>query len=136
VDGQLLAELLGQVFVDVLLVLPRQDDLADAHAPRRQHLFLDAADGQHASGEGNLAGHGDVAAHRATRQLGGERRRHGDAGGRTVLRDGARGHVQVKLRVLEEVGIGAEGRRVGAEPRERRARGFLHHVAELTGERE
>ena len=48
----------------------------------------------------------------------------------------ARRHVQVDLGVLEEVRIGAVGRRVRAEPRQRGARRLLHHVAELAGQRQ
>jgi len=50
VNGELFPQLLRQVLVDVLLVLTRQDDFANPDAPRREDLFLDAADGQHATG--------------------------------------------------------------------------------------
>ena len=49
---------------------------------------------------------------------------------------GAGRHVQVDLRVLVERRIDAVVLRVGAEPRERRARRLLHHVAELAGQRQ
>jgi len=68
VHGQAATHVVGQVFVHVLLVLPRHDQLANAVAPRRQNLFFDAADRQHAAGERDLAGHRDVGAHRSTRQ--------------------------------------------------------------------
>ena len=47
VNRQLAPELWRQVFVDVLLVLFRQNHFTDSHAARGQHLFLDAADRQH-----------------------------------------------------------------------------------------
>ncbi len=40
------------------------------------------------------------------------------------------------LRVLEEIGIGAVGGGVRAEPRQSGPGRFLHHVAELPGDRE
>jgi hypothetical protein len=89
VDRQVAPQLLADVLEDALLVLPRQDDVAEADAARGQHLLLDAADRQHLARERDLARHRDVAAHWPPDQLGHERGRHGDAGGRAVLGDGA-----------------------------------------------
>src|SRR5581483_9761547 len=49
VDGQILAQLGRQVFVDVLRVLLRQNHFFDPDAPCREHFFFDAADRQHAA---------------------------------------------------------------------------------------
>src|SRR6202521_2695558 len=46
--GQILAQLGRQILVDVLRVLPGENDLPDARPPRRQDLFLDAADRKNA----------------------------------------------------------------------------------------
>ena len=125
-----------EILVDVLVVLLRQNHLADADAPRRQHLLLDAADRQHAARQRDLAGHRDVAANRPPGQLRRHRRRHRHARRRTVLRDRAGRHVHVHLGVLEEVGVDAVLAALRPEPRERRPRRLLHHLAELTGERQ
>ena len=41
------AEVLGEVLLDVLLVLPRQDHFGDAVTARRQNLLLDSTDREH-----------------------------------------------------------------------------------------
>ncbi len=69
---------LGQV----LLVVSRKDDFQDAGAVRRQQLLFQAADGQHLAAQRDFAGHGDVAPHRNVAERAGDRRGHGDAGGR------------------------------------------------------
>jgi hypothetical protein len=43
------AHVLGQVFLDGLLVALGQDHFLDAEAVRREHLLLDAAHRQHAA---------------------------------------------------------------------------------------
>ena len=50
VNSMLLANGFGQ-FAEVFLVGLGQDDPADAGAVGRQHLFLDAADGQDQTGQ-------------------------------------------------------------------------------------
>ena len=49
---------------------------AQAHAMRRQHLLLDAADREHEPLEGHLTGHRDAAAHRPSGEQADHRRRH------------------------------------------------------------
>src|SRR3989442_1984740 len=56
-----LVRYLGQV----LAVLFGQDERLDASAVGGQHLFLQAANGQHLAAQGDLPGHCDVAAYRA-----------------------------------------------------------------------
>jgi len=63
VHGQSPAHVVGEIFIHVLLVLTRQDQLADAVPACREYLFFDAANGQHPSRQRDLAGHRDVAAH-------------------------------------------------------------------------
>ena len=118
-DGELPPQVVGQIFLDVLLVLTRQDDSRDAGAARRQDLLLDAADGEHPARQRDLAGHGDVAAHRPAGQLRHQRGDHRDARRGPVLGHGAGRDVHVDLGVLVEGGIDAVALRVRAEPRER-----------------
>ena len=108
----------------------------DAVAPCGEDLFLDAADRQHAARQRDLARHRDVAADGTSGQLRRQRRHHRHARRRPVLRDGAGRHVQVDLGVLVERRIDAVVLRVRAEPRQRGARRFLHHVAEVAGQRQ
>ena len=89
VDRQLLAQFLGQILVDVLLVLPRQDHFVDPVTPGGEDLFLDPADRQHPARQRDFAGHADVAANRTAGQLRGQGGHHRDAGRRPVLRNGA-----------------------------------------------
>ena len=68
-----------------------------------QQLLFQAADGKHFAAQRDFAGHRDVAAHRDLGQRAGERRGHGDAGRRAILRDRAFGHVHVDIDVAIEV---------------------------------
>ena len=63
----------------------------------RQDLFLHAADRQDLAAQRDLAGHRDVTAHRQSRSGRDQRRRHRDPGRRSVLGDGAFGHVHVDV---------------------------------------
>ena len=99
-------------FVEVVLVLRRQDHGLDALPPRRERLFLDAADGQDEAAQRDLAGHRDVG--RDRRSAGpprGWRVAIVTPGRRAVLGDGAGRHVQVQVVRLERVGGDAERRR-------------------------
>jgi hypothetical protein len=60
-NGEVFAQFRGQIFVDVLGVLLRQNHFEDAGATCGKHLLLDAADWEDATRKGNLTGHGDVA---------------------------------------------------------------------------
>ena len=97
-------QVVAEVFVDLLAVLPRQDDAGETAAVRGEHLLLDAADREHLPGEGDLAGHGQVAADRAPRQRGHQRRRHRDPGRGPLDRR------RVGLHVQMDVGVALEGR--------------------------
>jgi hypothetical protein len=57
VNRQALPQLVVEILLDVLLVLPRQDHFLDAGALGGQHLFLDAANRQHLALQRDLAGH-------------------------------------------------------------------------------
>src|SRR4051794_7499149 len=125
VEGHLLADVRGHV-VEVAAVALGEDHVGQSGRVRGEHLLLQAADRQHAALERHLARHADGVLHRPAAQQRGERGRHRDAGARAVLRDRARGHVDVELALLERLVADAELGRVGAHVRERDARGLLH----------
>ena len=85
-----------------------QDERLDAVPPRRQRLLADAADRQHEAAQRDLAGHRDVLAHRLISQRRHDRRRHRDAGRRSVFRDRAGRHVDVQVVRVEKVRRDAE----------------------------
>src|SRR3546814_14431574 len=58
---------------------------------------------------------------------------HGDAGARPVLRNGARGHMDVDVALLERVFADAEIPGPVLQQAEGGLRALLHHVAELSG---
>ena len=120
---------LGQV----LFILGRDQHGADAAAQRREQLFLEAADRQHAAAQRDLAGHGDVAADRNAGQGRDHRRDHADAGRRPVLGHRAFGQVDVDVLAREDRRLDAIGRRARLDEAHRRLDQFLHHFAELAG---
>ena len=124
-------------YVDqVALVELRQDDRVDLRCPGREHLFLHAADRQHFAAQSDFAGHGYVPLHRTTSEHGDDRAGDGDAGRRSILRDRSCRHMDVNVVGLEIVSRDALLIRVSASVRECRLRRFLHHLAELAGERQ
>src|SRR5829696_1097090 len=127
------AQVLGEV-LQVRLVAPGRQDAADARPLGGERLLLEAADRQDETRERQLAGHRRVVAHAAVLDEGPQRGGHRDAGAGTVLRDRARGHVEVDVVGLEVV-LG-QPLRVRAHVGQRRLRGLLHDVAELARDRE
>src|ERR1700722_7169013 len=83
----------------VLLIILRKYDCAQAHSVSSEKFFFYAADGENFSAQRNLAGHGQVAAYGDARESADEGGADGDAGGGAVLRDGAFGHVHVNVDV-------------------------------------
>ena len=82
---------------------PGQDYFEQSSAVGGQQFFFQSADGQHFAAQRDLAGHGDIAAHRNLAQSAGNRGGDGDAGRRTVLRNGAFRHVHVNVESAVEV---------------------------------
>src|SRR5258705_12113785 len=74
--------------LDVLAVARRKHDGGDPGLDRRQHLFLHASDRKHQSAQRDFAGHGSIAADRASSQKRGQRQEHRNSRTRTVLGDG------------------------------------------------
>ena len=100
---------------------------------RRQQFLLQAADRQHFAAQRDLAGHGDIRAHRNLGERRHQRRAHADTGARAVLRRRAFGHVQVDVVLLIELRIEAEHLGAAAHHRHRGLDGLLHHLAQLAG---
>ena len=99
--------------------------------PGRQRLLPNAADGQHQPAERDFARHRHALLHRLVARRRQNRRRYGDAGGRTVLRDGAGRDVNVEVVLGEEFGRNPEC--LGARPdvAQGRPSRLLHHVPQL-----
>ncbi len=131
----LAADLVGDV-PQVLLVALGEDDDPGAREMGGQDLGLQPADGQDATTQRDLAGHGHVLAHRDARQRADHGRDHGDAGRGAVLGDGSRGHVDVHRVLLEVLALDAQAAGVGADPGEPGPGRLAHHVAQLAGEDE
>ena len=130
-----LAHVRGHV-VEVAAVALGQDHVGQPGRVRGQHLLLEPADRQHAALQRDLAGHADRVLDGAAGQQRRERRRHRDAGARAVLRDRARGHVDVELASLEARPASMPSSLgVRAHVGERDPRRLLHDVAELAGQR-
>src|SRR5829696_1888983 len=127
------AQVLGEV-LQVRLVAPGRQHTAHARPLGGERLLLEAADRQHQTRQRQLAGHRRVVAHAAVLDEGPQRGGHRDAGAGTVLRDRARGHVEVDVVGLEVV-LG-QSLRVRAHVGQRRLRGLLHDVTELARDRE
>src|SRR3569623_1675866 len=131
-DVEILLDVLGYVG-QLALVLHRDQHGADAAAVRGQQFFLQAADWQHFTAQGNLAGHRHVGLHRNAAQGGHQRGTHADTSAGAVLRNGAFRHVDVHIVLLIEVGIDTEQGRTAAYHGHCRLHRLLHHFAELAG---
>ena len=103
---------------------------------RGEQLLLHAADRQHLALQRHLAGHANLAADRPTRQQARERRHHGDARGGPVLRNRARGDMDVEATLVEPVDRQAQLAGVRAHIGEGDLRRLLHDVTELAGDRQ
>src|SRR5690606_30950275 len=79
-------------------------------------------------------GHGHILPHGAVAHLAHERRGDGYSGRRSVLGDGARRHVDVRLDRAKPILRDPQSFGVVGGEGERRTRGLLHHVAKLAGE--
>ena len=113
-----------------------QDDPLEIGTTGGQNLFLDAANREYESRNGDLARHSRILPNGL---LAVERRECGrdrNARGRTVLRNGARGYVHVHALVLEVSGAQTELLRMGPQETLSGSRRLLHHAPELPGQRE
>ena len=119
---------------EVLLVLDRDQNLADATAQGGEQLFLKPADGQNLAAQGDFAGHGNGVAHRHTGQHGDDRSHHGDTRRGAVLGRSALGDVDVDIALGEQVGLDAKVCRTGLDEALCGLDRLFHHVAQLAGE--
>src|SRR5579871_1544055 len=116
---------------EVLLVLIRNQDSLDPTPMSSQQLFLQAANGENLTAQGDFARHSDVRANRNLRQRRNQRSAHSNAGARTVLRSGALWDVQVNVELLVELLFETEDRSPAANNSHRCLDGLLHHLAQL-----
>ena len=129
--------LLAHIVGDILQIIPvavRRYDLAHTGPVGGQHLFLQAADGQHPTGQGYLAGHGHAAFGRPVRQKRHQGRDHGHACRRAVLGDGAGGDMDVNNLVVKGILGNAEIAIVGLDVGKRRPGRLLHHIPQRAGQ--
>jgi hypothetical protein len=124
---------LGDV-LEVLFVFLGNNHLADSAPVGGQHFFLQAADGQHPTAQGDLAGHGHIPPHRSAGQRGYQRGAHGDAGRRAVFGDGAFGNVDVQIQFFVKILVDAQIVGTGADEADRRLGRFFHHVSQFAGD--
>src|ERR1700686_101493 len=120
----------------VLLIVLRKQHCTQAHSMGGEEFFLDATDGQNLAAQRDFAGHGDIAAHGNSGKGADDGVADGDAGGRAVLGDGAFGNVYVNIDVAVEILGQAEGVGTRADVAHGGLRGFLHDVAEFSGQGE
>ena len=134
-DIDTLAQVIGQ-FLEVLAIGVGQDQFHDAGAAGRDDFLADTAHSQHLTGQGQLAGHTQLAVDALPARQRQQRRGHGDARAGTVLGRCALRHVQVHQRGIEVV----PGTAVVLEMRHHVAvgdlRGLFHHVTQFAGELE
>ena len=134
--GQELDVLLDLVvhLVQVGDIVLRDEDGLHPLAVCGHALLAQAADGQHIAVQGDLAGHGDIAAHRNAGQAGHQRRGQGDTGRGAVLGHGPFGGVDVQVTLLQPLRVDAVFIGVDADVGHGQLRALLHHVAERTGD--
>src|SRR6266481_2457730 len=121
-------------FIKIPAVTCRQHHPGKAGRGGGDDFFLDAANGQHQTPQRYLAGHGCVTPNRAVGEQRGKRREHRDAGARSILRRGARGHMDVDVASFKYRGVDSELSGAALRQGQRRLRAFTHDVAELAGE--
>ncbi len=133
VDLQPSQQFRRQVLLHVRLVLCRQQDFADPGTLCAQDFLLDPAHRKYDSRERNFSSHRYERTNRAATQQADQRSHHRHSRRRAIFRDSPRWNVDVDVLLAEEVRIDAVAVGVGANPGERRAHGFLHHLAEVPG---
>ena len=97
-------------------------------------LFLQAADGQHPAPQRDLSGHGDSRLDLAVGQSRQQRCSHGNTGGGAVLGHRSLWEMDVDVLGLIKVRIDPQGFRPAPQAGQSSLSGFLHHVAQITGQ--
>ena len=122
--------------LDVFLVLLTHHDIGDTGTLGCKDLLLDTAYGQHSSAQGDLARHRRVLTHLALGEGRGNRGGDGDTGRRSVFRRGAFGHVDMDVPVVEDAVVDIQRLGMGLHVFHREDGRLLHHVSEITCQRE
>lgn len=120
--------------LQILDIVPGDDDRMYAAAQGGHGFLLQTANGQHPAPEGHLAGHGYAAANRPP----GQRRQHGGGDGDSrrwaVLGHGSLREVDMDVLGFIEVPGQAQLLPPAAQTRQRRLGGFPHHGAQVAGQ--
>ena len=101
---------------------------------RGEDLLFDPTDGKDPPRERDLPRHGKAAPQSRPGHGGEKRRGKGNPRGRTILRDGALGNVNVDVAVFREISGDPQRGILCPQERERSLRAFLHHVPEAARE--
>src|SRR5580693_5046709 len=120
---------LGEIF----LVFLRDQYRLQAAAEGGEKLLLEAADRQHPTAQGDLAGHRDVSLYRNAAQHRNDRGHHRHAGRRAVFGRRTLRHMDVDVLLLEDSRQDAEDIAARLDVALGSLHRFLHHVAELAG---
>ena len=123
----------GQVFLQVCLVIGRENYVMDTRTLGRQDLFLHPADRKNVSTQRDFAGHGGQGTYRASCNQRHQSGSHGDSRRRAVFRNPSRRHVNVDVVLGEEILRYPENGRIRPHPGQSCLHGFLHHLADLSG---
>ena len=92
-------------FLDVLAVVLAQDDVLDAGTLGGEDFLLNAAHGQHLAAQGDFACHSQMVFHLALGEGRSERRYHRHARRRAILGDGALGHMDMDIVLVEQIRV-------------------------------
>src|SRR5688572_15569615 len=106
-EGYFLLHFVGNVR-KVLFIQFRDDYSLYASARGGQALLFQSTNGQHKATERYLARHSDVGTDGPITEERGERRKHGDSSGRSILGDGAGRDMNVNVCLFEIIGIDSE----------------------------
>ena len=91
--------------LDIAFVIHGEDQVGHPVAFGGEDLFLYAADGQHASSEGDLAGHGQLSLHFTLGEGRGQGGQHGDSRRGAVFGCRAFGHMNMDIPSIENIRV-------------------------------
>src|SRR5439155_22415151 len=112
-EVHLCAQLFGQVFQQIVLVLFGQDDGADTGTVGGQNLFFDTSNGHDFAAQGDLTSHGDIGTDVATTCQRDQHGNHGDACRRTIFGNSSGGYMDVDVLIFKDIVWQAQGDGVG-----------------------
>ena len=91
--------------LDVAFIVNGKDQVGDAVTFGSKHLFLDTTHGQHATTQGNLARHGQLALHLALREGRCQGSKHSDTRRRAILGCGTFRHMDMDIPSIEHLRV-------------------------------